>query len=329
LSNVPDGIGSDKESLCSAFCFGRIRFENDLYTAVAMSEGIDDGGILDMAMVEGVEKTADYLRDRQGQPVVIVDTIVTNEGSKLFNGYIATLAVVPEIVGLHKNSQDERMRPGIAINGACTSFQQYVTVNNQIGTHQLTYISSNNIALASNELVIGKPDINGLGSDGLARQEVIAGEDIVPWIVDHIGRGENGYDFYFNIVNALSREKDFEFKQLEPLLVEPFVGMAQAELEMLEGISRVLGDYRFRVENANRMLAGYKGEANLALLGLASAHPQYRNRIPRTSSSYPAVVTSSLDDSCGEQVEGRTAAVARHIDPLAKLINVARQKGML
>ena len=329
-ANLPEGFRGEEEGMLAAFKFNRVAFEDDLQTCVAMSYGISESGELDMSMLVAVEQAAEYLERHQGQPVVIANMHTDNspEGKLTsVNGHIATLADGPNLVGLHERADTSQKHPGIAVKDSYSSFDSY-TANGELNTQYLRPNSSPVIPLSSPELTLGRPGDSKFSHDEQeVRQEVVAGEDIVPWIIKTFGSDENGYHVYMNIVKSVTSGEGVEFAQLESLLQEPFVGMAAAEQAMLRDTREVIANYEFKKTNTVRMLEGFKGEANLALSGIEAAHPGFRNRIPRTNSSYPADVTSSLDDPYGEQIEGRMKAIDHHQAPLDKLLNEARRQG--
>lgn len=98
---------------------------------------------------------------------------------------------------------------------------------------------------------------------------------------------------------------------------------------MLEEVEKALKAYQSRSENIRRMLEGAKGEANLALEAIASAHPQFSRRMPRTWTSYPISVTTEVDHMDGEQLPERYKVIEFQAKPLHRLAVEACRAGII
>lgn len=180
LDDLPEGFRGKESGLESAFRFGHVKFPDPLQTAVARSGGIDTEGKLDMTMLGALEATADYLRDRQGQPIVLIDTVsdAVTEKPIMFSGYIATLATQSELVGLHEQGA------GIAIQGGYSWLHSFMDPQDRLNTQYLhSHEKALVISVADHEFAIGMPGEGGVRSldeDRVARQQVVAGDEIVP-----------------------------------------------------------------------------------------------------------------------------------------------------
>lgn len=331
VSQLSDREREDAASVSASFVFNRVRFEDDLQTAVAMCHGISESGELNMAMLEATEAAAEYLADKQAQPFLIIDTVSKDfdgHSSLFFTGYIGKVANTEHPVGLHLDAQGQR-RAGIAVERLHWVHSFTRDSINKLETQYIQPRENTILRLQDGEYTLGIPGATFPEHENkTARQDLVAGSDILEWLNSIFVDPDDRYDFYMNIIWALRRdEKNNDLTHLDCLLVEPFISGAREELTMSQEIADTLTTYEFKKKNAQRIIEGSKGEANLALQGIKESHPRFQTRLPRTSTSYPAKVTDSLDDPYGDQVKQRLEALERYNDPLWKLLTRATQQG--
>lgn len=318
LANLGDG----QKDVRRAFEWGQASFENPLHTAVASSGGIDKEGRLDMEFAGNVAILAEALRDKQGQPVLIIDYTTEGTSFRHLRGYIAVLGQCENIFEAPEN--ENKAQSGIPVEGIYYSFNALFQPHG-IQIHQLRPDSNEKptgvIPLWSHEFTIGKPISHEHDAEGARNgQEVIVGEDITGWLHETFEHND-AYELYVSIVTSLARNRD-DLACLDALLVEPYIDAATEELEALRELARTLATYQTKMINIERMREGALGEANIALMGLNERRPAGR-RWPQTRGSYPLAVDSQLDDPTGSQVDARLKALPYLVDPLGKVITRA------
>jgi hypothetical protein len=184
VNQLPDGFNDGREGrIQAAFCFDKVKFSDDLQTAVAKCNGIDNEGNLDMQLLSASERTAEYLKGRQGQPVVLINTVSNAEtGQEFYScGYIALLSDAEQLVGLHEDDRGS-ISGGIGVQAGKVWFNNYV-LNDRLNTQYLHAETTGRvISLSTREFTLGFANHDD-ELNRVSTQEVIAGEDIIPWII--------------------------------------------------------------------------------------------------------------------------------------------------
>lgn len=319
LSQHPEIELTDERVLATSFKFGRASFGNELQDAVAMEYGIDNDGHLDMDMLMAAQEAAAYLEDKTGQPFVLIDVVdLLDTDTRLFNGFVG---VVPEkAVGLHPGQHIPQA--GIAVEGKHSAWFEFHTEGEKYATTYLRVDCPEIIPFYDQRFKLGHPgDLYMDRREASAEQYLIAGEEIVPWIIEHIGDGAAGYELYMDIVFSLTRGVDHaDYPALEMILREPFLEMARNESYGLRNAQGAIENYKKKMADIEKMKQGIIGETNFALRSIAQVFEDMENRIPRTNTSYSVKVTEEMDGTYGPQIEERLKALERHKDPVDKLI---------
>lgn len=327
IANIDDeskrGAGN---SLANKFHFGWASFDNPLYDLVAMDDGIDDEGHLDMERLDAVEKLQDYLEGRQGQPILMVDIFSEPEGLATgdrdlvyITGYIAQLSGQEPPLRLGHGG-------GIAVQGKHANLHGYTDAAGAYNTQYLTEAEQPTLSLKSQTFDLGKPGEGSTRDDLDATQVVVAGEEILPWIKATFSP-ENQYVFYMDVVRTLLRNRPddhlFDASVLDTMIDPEFVERADNELAALSEVAQTLTDYERQVTNLHRVIDGKLGEANLSLEALRNRLGTNPSRLPYTQTSHPISVTADLDTPTGPQIEDRFRAIKFHSGYLATLVNHA------
>ncbi len=320
LSLLPERYRERPDELSIAFALDDARFDDELHTAVAKSRmGISPNGELNMQMLEDAKKAGEYLEGRQGQALIMVRKRYHNGELIGITGNVGVIADSEKPLGLHTTYERRDLQAGILVDGDSSSFSLF-RADGEFHTTSLRSNETRTIPLSSDYFAFGEH------KDGYV-QEVIAGDEIVPWIIETLGDGQNGYDFYSTIIRALVVGDAIDHSQLDSLLVEPFLSMMVAEREILVEITVAVSSHKSKVESARKILEGANGEANLALSALYERYSKITNSIPQTRNSYPVRITQAVDSPLGAQSLERTEALKRRITPLNIAINRDKQKG--
>ncbi len=332
ITTLPEGFNKGTiDEIHAAFVFDRVAFDDDLHTAVARQHGINEQGELDVRMLAATEHVADYLRDKQDQPMILVDTAFEENSERDFvfmHGYIATVDSVDEPVGMVRGSRDNRKQSGIAVTEGFTRLHGYCDQNGSYRSQYLTdQDGSTAVPLSSREIVIGWPGKDSQREELSFRQEIVAGQDIVPWIETTFSE-DNRYTFYMDVVQSIVRHRNSskDLSVLDCLLVEPYVTLAKRERDTLKDIEQTLKGYDSKVNNLRKMIDGAVAEANLTLGELDSQYRDIKGVVPQSSGSYPLPITSPLDSPYGSQLKERQYAIDWYQNTLGPLTLRAAQK---
>lgn len=310
VGQIPEDWGrGDEKRVKLAFVCEKVALENPVHNAVALAGGIDPEGKLDMQMVVAAEQAAEYLKDKQGQPVVWVDVARDPENRD------KSLVFLNGFIGI--SGQDEVFhRAGICVEEGYTGIHGYTDNNGRYRSQYLTDMDGTALSLASQTLRIGYPGYRSERDELDFTQELVAGEDIVPWIIDTLGDDE-GYELYMNIVFSLLRH-DHNPATLDSMIERPFAESARREYEILQETQSVLQDYAQTVETYRRIIEGETAKANLALEALGRQFTS--GRIPRTFDSYSNDVTEVLNGVEGPKILQRLSAIDFSKSYISKLV---------
>lgn len=309
-----------EDKLSRQFNLGRLTFGDELKDCVAAGGGITETGYLDLVMLEGLRQTSEYLEGRQGQPVVMADTVVRQQEGidnhiVIFSGYIGTLANETKLIGMKEIGSSMNMHPGISVTKGFFGFK-IVETSSDFYTDSL-YKDEGDVL----PVFPIRPQ-RTWGDYADRKREIVAGTDIVPWILETFGDGINGYSVYMNVVYALTRNPGYEFNALKPLLDGPFLDIAKQEHKFHSQLEETLLTFQAKDWAIKKIAEGNIGQTNLALMEAIETYPYFRGRLPRTSSGSAA---ESVDKPGAPKISSRLEAVAREKDPLTKLLAEAQR----
>lgn len=321
-ASLPDGYRDREGGMFMAFVTGKARFDSELQTAVAMSEGIDDNGILDLEILAGVEQAAEYLSDKQGQPLFLVETSRDpgSEDIRGLSGFLAVVADVEKPVGIHITEKLNREVPGIAVMPKFTRPSGY----RQGGRYWSQYQSDmdgSRIEFVEQHFAIGSPGYKRRADDETEyRQYIVAGEEIVPWI-EEVFVGDDRYFVYKDVVTrlAMRRAEDIGAVVLDSLLIEPYVSKLEKEYLALQDVSNTLDHYEQVISDAEKIISGAEGNANIALRAVSDKNPKIL--------SYPGSVnvTAPVDGGEGAQLERRRRTINYETESLQPILSRVSQ----
>jgi hypothetical protein len=208
---LPDGY---VRGLRVAVHQGEGTFGDNLKDMVALSYGTSEGGELDLNQFEAAVKAGEYLKERAGQPFVIVDLMYREEGLVRIDGVAGVLAEVPDAVGTKTSDRKgeviaygiDHFNAGIAVEGKASGIEW-----EKWGADAPLRLRSC-VVIAEGVLPFNFPTMfTELGTlrtgqrehdDIRTEQHIIAGDDILPWIAETFKEGDR-YDVFLGLLNAL------------------------------------------------------------------------------------------------------------------------------
>lgn len=279
--NLSDNLQEHKGYLL--FLGGHASFGDELKDAVALSQGIDDEGHLDMAMYEAAEATQDYLQGRQGQPVVLANHVVSEGKTVRVDAMVGVLGQDDKLIGLLPRGRNANA--GIALQGQCYVLSAYSMGEGlrleRCMPFERDWEEGGYLPLTGPYGSIGKPERTNAHSDYHYAQELVAGEDISAWLEEWFPDTADQYEMVLGLLMGLRTAEAQAY-----VLHEPYTDMLQTEQQTLQRISRELSHAHNRISLHERAIQGEYAQASLALASIYDeATFLTRRRLPRTNDS--------------------------------------------
>jgi hypothetical protein len=316
VSTLPEGHKPDAH-VYPYFWVNRTTFGDELQDAVAINRGIDKNGVLDMAMLAGLEAVESYVEGRSGQPIVVAELHYKDpERTKLWR--IEALAGVlddsDKLVGVVR---DEK---GFGAGGIMLQAETYAVAGCDFyGSFRLensipqTFENDSVMPIDMLHFRLGRPGYGGRSEPETYFQDVVAGEDILPWLTSRFGEGIGAYSMFCGFLNAFKTAEAQEY-----ILKEPFTSMLTAEQKMLHDIRATLETSRTKIDRLLRAADGEKALASLRLSEIYDEAGALASLIPHTLSSERTHVTAEVSDIT--DIDRRLSTIKRNAEELGRLV---------
>lgn len=317
-SDLPEGFAEKEGGMSTAFQVNRARFNDPLQTAVAMVGGINEAGELDMVRLRAFEVVREHLRNKDGEAVALIDTLRGESGKiGIISGYIGTLVSGATLFS------DINGRVSTQIPSEyCGEFRAHS--GSERGDNSAIWVDrtatiEGEIPTSGFEFKLGVPR----GSkETIATQEVLAGGEIIPWVVENFGEGSDGYEVYKMLFNALTKRGELITESAKIFAVEPFISLVQREAEMKKKVREALQSYLDQAQDLERMREGNIGRTNIALRELeAEFSDMERQMYPQGSGK----MTGPVHDHAYKPAKERIGILERSVIPLSALTQLAVQ----
>lgn len=302
--------GTNNGDLYYEFRIGRSSFGHDLYDAVAINNGLDKEGRLDMGMVAAAEQAKDYLEGRQGQPVVAVETISRDGRILRIDGLVGVLADSDKLIGTFE--VDKNKKAGINLSSGpyeiSFEFSNHARLERAIKCEEKTILPLSFYPFFR----LGKPGYFRKSQEHTYTQDLVAGDDILPWIAQIVGENSAGYELFCGITSAIESGEAKEY-----LLKEPYTSMLREEQLALKSIGEILSETKIKIDVYSQVIEGLKADANLQLFAIKEGLGELALRLPLTQESHRTSVVAMINDIPG--IEQRLIAVSTALTKLRQI----------
>jgi hypothetical protein len=314
LEAMPLALQASSTSLSGLFREGRASLDDDLLDAVAMSGGIEHTtGWLNLDMLSAAQSVHDYSAGKQGQPVALMETWSLQDRPTRTHGYVGVLDDSEKLVGAYDAGPVKGQRVGgIKTQGAVHDMsislaQGGPRVDICQSVPRATVIP---FADLSTDLTLG---VLRTSVPYTKRQDVLAGEDIIPWIQETFQDRIEQYVVFFGIASALKGSHASHY-----IMKPPYVGMLQAEQNTMREMSASLQDTRHTVDYYEQRIADAKERGAEQLQKLQAAAGELAFRIPHSADSTRRLMTEPIVDR--QDIQGRLQAAERGLQNLTEII---------
>ena len=293
------------DELAYRFHFGRLTFGNEIYDTVAINRGIDDEGRLDMSMVAAAESVDEYLKGKQGQPVVMSEFTYYQDRLVRVCSLVGVLSDEQSLVGrLFDVGAKSGGRAGIKLKGDCYTVEADVV--DRIRLTRLDRVAFDFMPITSRDITLGKPGGGHQIDDYRSEQYVTAGEDILKLLEAKLTAPISRYELWLGLIDGL---KDPAARQY--MLQSPYSEMLSSELNALHSAVSTLTAAKNKTNLYEAAIRGTRAEASLELAAIELSLGELACRLPYTTARVTSEVTALTD------YDSRLKAVTKVIDRLS------------
>lgn len=317
------------------FMIDKLVFPNDpIATMVAKSNGGIDvvSGQIDMVTYEGAKAAAAYFAEHPRQPFVVANRVFNGDKLVYMSGVLGVVADIPQPLGIHPDRLNKGWtKAGLACVGAPSADFHYYLNDTQdalLVPHYPPYPHGQpvlDLVQGNHTYAIGTPIKDDDGRRTI--QDIVAGAEIIPWLVEQFASPRTVYAFYRDMVASLSITPDVSEDMLDPLLIDPFLSYMRQEFEMLASAKRITEEGKNKLARIQRMAAAAVLEVGISLEELGDTYAGVAFVSPRTNTSYPVNCLAPLDTQ-GHQLEERIDSLKKSMGRIHPALIRAAQEDL-
>ncbi|MDB5175383.1 MAG: hypothetical protein JWM81_241 [Candidatus Saccharibacteria bacterium] len=305
------------EPFKNAFRRGDLSFNDELLDMVAMIDGLDEDNCLNMPVLTAVEAVLDYVEGRQGEPFVMAETFYIGDAFGRLDTVVGILGQEQKIAGVFQGPAGRRARySGLKVSGEPREVAAYATDQG---------LRLDNVSLPVPEVVsgvlpfvtpyfkLGRPSV--LAADprnSRSKQEIVAGDDILPWIKESFTSEVDQYTIVCGIARALQSKRASQY-----ILRPPYSDKLALERSTLETIAETLSAARDQITQHEEAIVNVREDATRSLAGIKETLGALAYRLPYTRGGDVASVVAPVD--AGSNLGSRLRAIANLQKQLAEL----------
>ncbi|MDB5175384.1 MAG: hypothetical protein JWM81_242 [Candidatus Saccharibacteria bacterium] len=245
-----------------------------------------------------------YLADRQGQPIAVMETWHLQGRAVRTFGFVGVLDDGDNCLGGIK-----LQRPVHELSVSLLQGSPRITLCNELPDVSVIPLADDRLPLT-----LGVPR---QVTPYTVTQDVLAGEDITPWITECFQDQIDQYVVFFGIGKALRARPAARY-----LMQQPFVGMLEAEQSTLLDMAVTLIDTEVTIAQHERAIEDAKKAAAERLAHLQQTAGQLAFRIPQSANceqqTMPAAITDRRD------IQGRLRALHQQLAMLTEIIETPK-----